>query len=66
MPRSGSFNSRSPIEQTVSDLASIQSVIAGPDPFVLEVDKLGTETMQAIIDVEQTKILQRLYEIAVE
>jgi peptide/nickel transport system substrate-binding protein len=31
-----------------------------------EVDKLGAEVMQTFDDVEQTKILQRLHEIAVE
>jgi len=30
-----------------------------------EVDKLGAEVMQTFDDVEQTKILQRLHEIAV-
>jgi len=31
-----------------------------------EVDKIGAEVMQTFDDVEQTKILQRLHEIAVE
>ncbi len=31
-----------------------------------EVDKLGAEVMQTFDDVEQTKILQRLHEIAKE
>lgn len=31
-----------------------------------EVDRLGAEVMQTFDDVEQTKILQRLHEIAVE
>ena len=30
-----------------------------------EVDKLGAEVMQTFVDVEQTKMLQRLHEIAV-